>query len=78
MYRESVWPLSLFCCRHAFGTEGRAASLPIVIDVIAQLLSSEETNSLECGGSDTPSNMQWQSVQEAKIKDRTERNCRRE
>jgi len=33
---------------------------------------------LECGGSDVPSNMQWQSVQEAKIKDRTERNCRRE
>jgi len=33
---------------------------------------------LECGGADVPSNMQWQSVQEAKIKDRTERNCRRE
>ena len=33
---------------------------------------------LECGGSDTPSNMQWQTVQEAKIKDRTERKCRRE
>src|SRR5262245_25813168 len=27
---------------------------------------------LECGGADVPSNMQWQSVQEAKIKDRTE------
>src|SRR5215510_2651961 len=34
--------------------------------------------SLECGGADTPSNMQWQTVQEAKIKDRSERNCRRE
>jgi len=33
---------------------------------------------LECGGADTPSNMQWQTVQEAKIKDRSERNCRRE
>src|SRR5215475_1520042 len=33
---------------------------------------------LECGGADIPSNMQWQTVQEAKIKDRTERNCRRE
>jgi hypothetical protein len=32
---------------------------------------------LECGGADAPSNMQWQAVQEAKIKDRTERNCRR-
>jgi hypothetical protein len=32
---------------------------------------------LECGGADTPSNMQWQTVQEAKVKDRTERNCRR-
>jgi hypothetical protein len=33
---------------------------------------------LECGGSDDPSNMQWQTIQEAKIKDRSERNCRRE
>ncbi|SRR5439155_2933415 len=33
---------------------------------------------LECGGADSPSNMQWQTVTEAKIKDRTERNCRRE
>ena len=33
---------------------------------------------LECGGADVPSNMQWQTVAEAKIKDRTERNCRRE
>jgi hypothetical protein len=32
---------------------------------------------LECGGADSPSSMQWQTVQEAKIKDRTERNCRR-
>jgi len=32
---------------------------------------------LECGGSDTPANMQLQTVAEAKIKDRTERNCRR-
>ena len=33
---------------------------------------------LECGGADAPSNMQWQTVAEAQIKDRTERNCRRE
>jgi hypothetical protein len=33
---------------------------------------------LECGGADAPSNMQWQTVAEAKIKDRTERNCRKE
>src|SRR5215831_362144 len=31
---------------------------------------------LECGGADVPSNMQWQTEQEAKTKDRTERNCR--
>ena len=33
---------------------------------------------LSCGGADEPSNMQWQTVAEAKVKDRTERNCRRE
>ena len=33
---------------------------------------------LECGGADVSSNMQWQTIAEAKIKDRTERNCRRE
>jgi hypothetical protein len=32
---------------------------------------------LEYGGADIPANMQWQTVQDAKIKDRTERNCRR-
>jgi hypothetical protein len=31
---------------------------------------------LECGGADVPSNMQWQTVAEAKAKDRTERRCR--
>jgi hypothetical protein len=31
---------------------------------------------LACGGPDTPENMQWQSVEEAKIKDAYERkNC---
>jgi hypothetical protein len=30
---------------------------------------------LECGGADVPSNMQWQTVQEAKIKDRSERSA---
>src|SRR5262249_43230383 len=33
---------------------------------------------LQCGGADTPANMQWQTLKDAKIKDRTERNCRRE
>lgn len=32
---------------------------------------------LECGGADAASNMQWQTVAEAKIKDRTEMNCRK-
>jgi hypothetical protein len=32
---------------------------------------------LECGGADTPSNMQWQTIAEARAKDRTEGNCRR-
>jgi hypothetical protein len=32
---------------------------------------------LECGGADDPGNMQWQTVAEAKAKDRTERNCRK-
>jgi hypothetical protein len=33
---------------------------------------------LECGGADTPANMQWQTGAQAKLKDRSERNCRRE
>jgi hypothetical protein len=32
---------------------------------------------LECGGADNPANMQWQTVAEAKAKDKTEGNCRR-
>ena len=32
---------------------------------------------LECGGADSPGNMQWQTIAEAKAKDRTEGNCRR-
>jgi len=31
---------------------------------------------LECGGSDAPSNMQWQTPAEAKAKDKTEAHCR--
>lgn len=31
---------------------------------------------LECGGSDAPSNMQWQTAAEAKGKDKTEAHCR--
>jgi hypothetical protein len=31
---------------------------------------------LECGGADVPSNMLWQTVADAKAKDKTERNCR--
>jgi hypothetical protein len=33
---------------------------------------------LACGGADSPSNMQWQTVADGKAKDRTERiGCRR-
>lgn len=32
---------------------------------------------LECGGADAPSNMQWQTVADAKAKDKTEGSCRR-
>lgn len=32
---------------------------------------------LECGGTDDPSNMQWQTVAEGKAKDKTEGNCRK-
>jgi hypothetical protein len=32
---------------------------------------------LECGGADDPSNMQWQTVEEAKAKDATEHACQR-
>ena len=31
---------------------------------------------LECGGTDAPSNMQWQTLAAAKAKDRTEAQCR--
>jgi len=31
---------------------------------------------LECGGADSPGNMQWQTIAEAKAKDKTEANCR--
>ena len=31
---------------------------------------------LECGGADSPSNMQWQTVAEGKAKDKTEGYCR--
>lgn len=36
----------------------------------------DHVKALECGGADAPSNMQWQTVSEAKAKDKTERNCR--
>ena len=31
---------------------------------------------LECGGADSPANMQWQTIADGKAKDKTERNCR--
>jgi hypothetical protein len=31
---------------------------------------------LECGGADSPSNMQWQTIADGKAKDKTERYCR--
>jgi hypothetical protein len=36
----------------------------------------DHIKALECGGADVPSNMQWQTIAEAKAKDRTERGCR--
>ena len=33
----------------------------------------DHINPLACGGADAPSNMQWQTVEEAKAKDKTER-----
>ena len=30
---------------------------------------------LACGGADAPANMQWQTIREAKAKDRWELNC---
>jgi hypothetical protein len=36
----------------------------------------DHVKALECGGADSPSNMQWQTVAAAKAKDRTERLCR--
>lgn len=36
----------------------------------------DHVNPLECGGADAASNMQWQTVQAAKEKDKTERYCR--
>ncbi len=30
---------------------------------------------LSCGGADAPRNMQWQTIEEAKLKDKWERNC---
>ncbi len=37
----------------------------------------DHVNPLECGGADSPTNMQWQTVADAKAKDKTEGNCRR-
>ena len=34
--------------------------------------------SLQCGGADSPANMQWLSVDEAKAKHRADRTCHRE
>jgi hypothetical protein len=36
----------------------------------------DHVNPLECGGADAPGNMQWQTVQAGKAKDKTERWCR--
>ncbi len=36
----------------------------------------DHVRALECGGPDTSSNMQWQTVADGKAKDKTERNCR--
>jgi hypothetical protein len=36
----------------------------------------DHVRALECGGPDTSSNMQWQTVADGKAKDKTERRCR--
>ena len=36
----------------------------------------DHVKALECGGADSPSNMQWQTIAEGKAKDKTERLCR--
>jgi hypothetical protein len=36
----------------------------------------DHVRALECGGPDSSSNMQWQTVAEGKAKDKTERRCR--
>jgi hypothetical protein len=36
----------------------------------------DHVNPLECGGADSPGNMQWQTVAAGKAKDKTESNCR--
>jgi hypothetical protein len=38
--------------------------------------AADHVLALECGGEDTVSNMAWQDIQSAKIKDRAERLCR--
>jgi hypothetical protein len=35
----------------------------------------DHVEALECGGADAPSNMQWQTVADAKAKDKIERTC---
>jgi hypothetical protein len=45
----------------------RLLSLLLIISVIDRILP------LACGGADAPNNMQWQSVADAKSKDKTER-----
>jgi hypothetical protein len=36
----------------------------------------DHIKALECGGPDSPTNMQWQTTADAKAKDKTERRCR--
>jgi hypothetical protein len=36
----------------------------------------DHVQALECGGADTPNNMQWQTTADAKAKDKTEGHCR--
>jgi hypothetical protein len=36
----------------------------------------DHVHALECGGADSPTNMQWQTVADSKAKDKTERLCR--
>ncbi len=67
--KRSVAAKDEFKRRHPCPSTGKGSGLcpGYVIDHVKPL---------ECGGPDSPSNMQWQTLSEGKAKDKTERYCR--